>query len=652
MNLFNTSKKKEKTLIDEKEQEELKLVTDMHTKFLDARNTKQVKSAMWDNCINAYDSKYYEDNTLPDYKSNQVSNYIFSTVETIKPIMVDNDPKIIIMPKTKKGLEVTEKIQDLFSTEWKRAKMGIKLIQAVTLSLQIGTAVWFIPWKADDENGLGNATPILVNPYNIFPDPMATSTDNAEYIIYATYKHVNTLKQRYPSKANLLESGMIKYPELVSLGGNQDVAKVNNQILVLECYVRDFTTIEFQEIEEGRKVTKTKKKYPNGRVITIAPEINLLLEDKINSYKDSNPFPFVFQKNYDVPFEFWGKGEIEQLLSPQQYINELSNQIIDNAKLTANMPWVIDKNSGIGKGQLTNRPGLIIRKNPGSEVGRQTPPQMPQYVRESIEILKNDIEMISGIHDVTQGKKPGSVSAASAIIALQEAGEARVRLKVKMMEYALMELGNMWYNRIRQYWLTTREVKRTDKNNKIDFIEINPEDLKEEQDFIIEAGSTMPVNKNAMLDLMIRLSQTTAEDGLPMVDRETVLAYTNVPDKKKIVDRFTEMSGIAKQEEEARMQAEQQAMMEQQSQTNAQEIAKQQMLSEHQNQLTSKQAQEQAELSNMQVAHEAEIEQVKNVNQAVTDEQLQQVMEIIRNNPELLNQLMQPQETSNPQGLV
>ena len=28
------------------------------------------------------------------------------------------------------------------------------------------------------------------------------------------------------------------------------------------------------------------------------------------------------------------------------------NQIIDNAKLTANMPWVLDKNSGIGKGSL------------------------------------------------------------------------------------------------------------------------------------------------------------------------------------------------------------------------------------------------------------------------------------------------------------
>ena len=49
-------------------------------------------------------------------------------------------------------------------------------------------------------------------------------------------------------------------------------------------------------------------------------------------------------KNYDVPFKFWGVGEVEQILSPQIYVNELTNQIIDNAKNTANMQWIIDKN--------------------------------------------------------------------------------------------------------------------------------------------------------------------------------------------------------------------------------------------------------------------------------------------------------------------
>ena len=47
----------------------------------------------------------------------------------------------------------------------------------------------------------------------------------------------------------------------------------------------------------------------------------------------------------------------------------------------------------------------------------------------------------------------------------------------------------------------------------------------------ITAGSTMPKNKPAMLDLIIRLSQTMAEDGMPMLD-------SFVPIIKQILEHF------------------------------------------------------------------------------------------------------------------
>jgi hypothetical protein len=328
------------------------------------------------------------------------------------------------------------------------------------------------------------------------------------------------------------------------------------------------------------------RKFPNGRIVTVAPELELILSDKSNPYKDGK-FPFKLLKCYDVPFEFWGKGEVEQLLSPQTYINDLMNQIIDNAKLTANMPWVIDKNTGIGKGQLTNRPGLIIRKNPGTMVDRMAPPPMPTYVQEIIQTLKNDIEIISGVHDVTQGRKPGSVSAASAIMALQEAAQARIRLKVKLMELTLGEIGLMWYSRLQQYWVTNRWVRKSDiaespelaNNPDMAFDQITPQDLETNVDFIIVAGSTMPANKNAMLDLMIRLAQTPGEDGLPMIDRETLLAYTNIPDKKKIIQRFMQFQQNRSQVQAQVAQGEQMAVQEQMKQKMAMTVM------QHQNEL-------------------------------------------------------------------
>lgn len=552
------------------------LINDIRDKFVVTESAKTDKVTTWNNCISAYNSDYFKNANRPDYKSDEISNFIFSTLETIKPIMIDNDPRILVLPKTPEGMQVSDKIQNAFDAEWTRAGMSKKLAQGITIALQIGTAIFGMFWNGKDENGLGNVNPVLINPFNFFPDPMAVDVDGAEYIIYATYKHVNQLKMQFPSKAHLLRGGAINHPELVPQGNISDVA---NQVLIFECYMRDYTTEEAETIDqdnENKKLKVNVKKYPKGRIVTIAPELDLLLDDKANPYQDGK-FPFKVLKCYDVPFEFWGKSEIEQLLSPQTYINDLTNQVIDNAKLTANMPWVIDKNSGIGKGQLTNRPGLIIRKNPGTMVDRLNPPQMPQYVQEIIQTLKNDIEIISGVHDVTQGRKPGSVTAANAIIALQEAAQARIRLKVKLMEITLGEIGTMWYNRMQQFWVTNRWIRRSDyaevleaqKNPETALMQVSPADLEANMDFMILAGSTMPQNKNAMLDLMIRLAQTPGEDGLPMVDRETLLAYTNIPDKKKIISRFEKMNATRSQAAAQKAQAEQMMLQEEQKQKMA-----------------------------------------------------------------------------------
>ena len=144
--------------------------------------------------------------------------------------------------------------------------------------------------------------------------------DNCEYLVYATYRNANQIKQQFPEKASAIEGSRITMSELVAERDNNDTQDAN-QVLILEMWCRDWVTID--ETIEGDK----KLKYPKGRVITCLPELGILLSDKKNPYKDGK-FPFVLMKNYDIPFEFWGVGEVEQIMSPQHYINELTNQII------------------------------------------------------------------------------------------------------------------------------------------------------------------------------------------------------------------------------------------------------------------------------------------------------------------------------------
>lgn len=535
-------------------EKERKLVEWVYSKFKQAYVAKAPLMDKWKEYMSAYKGTYFQNKNLPDYKSNEISNHVFSTIETIRPIMTDNNPKFLAVPSTPAGMEFSADVQTALDYEWDREKMSLKLPAQLIPMLVYGNAVWFVQWDGKDGE-YGNISIKPVDPFNIFPDPLAESIDNSEFLVYATYRNANQIKQQFPEKASAIEGSRITMSELVAERDNNDTQDAN-QVLILEMWCRDWVTMD--ETVEGKK----QLKYPKGRVITCLPELGILLSDKKNPYKDGK-FPFVLMKNYDIPFEFWGVGEVEQVMSPQHYVNELTNQIIDNAKNTANMQWIIDKNSGIGQGKLTNRPGLVIRKTPGSEVRRDTPPAMPSYVREQIEVLKKDIQDISGVFDSLKGEQQGSVTAASAILALQEASQARIRLKIKLMEASLSELAQIVYSRMQQFWKLDRWVRVTDVEGNPSFREIGTQVLSNDYDLKVMAGSTMPVNRNAMLDLMIRLAQTNGEDGLPLVDRKAVLEFLPTGDKKAITDRFAELQAQQQQAQQEQLQQEQQMQMQQ-----------------------------------------------------------------------------------------
>lgn len=534
------------------------LASEINQKFKDAMLAKAPYTERWIKYMSIWDNSMYENKSTPSYKSNQHSNFIFSTIESIRPIMFDGDPKFEAVPVTLQGVDYAHNITQVLDYEWHRANMKKIMIGNSIPTLVLGTSIIMLTYDVDDGVD-GNVKPIPVNPFNIYPDPLATSVEDAEYIIYATYIHENILKRDYPEFADEISGSRVEYSELVDFRDKD--ANISNQVLVLEFWSRDYTSIE-EEDDDGNKTSKAA--YPNGRVITVLPELNLVIDDKDNPY-NTGRFPFFLFKDIDVPFQFWGEGEVRWLLSPQEAINDLSNQIIDNARHTANQIWVIDKNAGVPKGTLTNRPGLIIRKNPGTSVERSTPPSMPMYVSEKINSLKMDIEVISGVHDVTRGQNPTGLESGAAIMALQEAAQTRIRLKINLQEEYLAELGQEWFERIRQFWVFDRLIPQDGApqpetgEKTYDFLEISQdEQLAESYKIKIIGTSTMGINNSSMFDLMIRLAQTMADDGMPMVTRDAVLDYLPKVNKDRILHHFKVKEQKMMEQQQQRQMSEQQ----------------------------------------------------------------------------------------------
>jgi hypothetical protein len=106
----------------------------------------------------------------------------------------------------------------------------------------------------------------------------------------------------------------------------------------------------------------------------------------------------------------------------------------------------------------------------------------------------------------------------------------------------------------------------------------------------------MPVNKTAKLQQLVQMAQTMAEDGLPVVDRKTILENADLPNIDEILERFE----MLKQQQAQQAQAEQQAQLEQQMQQ--QQVAQEQ-------QVQNDEANHQRELEMKQVEHQMNMEQ-------------------------------------------
>jgi len=523
--LFN----KKNTSEDEKIMEETELLAKLNVMFNNANAAKTLKVKDWDKCMEAYSNDKVTSQS--DYKSDVKSAFIFSIVETIKPLMVDKDPSFVVEPTTpdhaqsenkdETGLTFAQKIQYTFDYETRRQNMPSLLERGVTRAVMGIPCVVYLPW--DGSSGkFGEISPKLINPKNFFIDPMAETLQEGEYCIWADYINTNLLKQKFPEKKEMITSEGI---DTAYSGGKQIEGGTPSKTLVFVAFVKDYSLDE-----------EDKPKYKNGRMVTYTK--SCILDDKKNPYDDGK-FPFVMYTAIDDGFSIWGEGVVKQLIPLQEAVNDLNNQVIDNAKMTANMQWIIDKNAGIEKGKLTNRPGLIIRKNPGTEVRRDAPPPMPSYVGDKIMELKRDMETISGIHDVTQGRRPAGITAAAAIEKLQEAGQGRIRLMVKRFERFISELGQMEYSRMKQFWVTPRMIKATENAFGVSFFEISKEDMTNEiPNIFIYGGATMPYDKGTRLQQYIQLAQTQAEDGKPMVDREALLDAMEIKDRYKILARM------------------------------------------------------------------------------------------------------------------
>lgn len=450
------------------------------------RNAKKARSA--------YDSKwlwYYRmfrgdqwQEKRPSYRHSEVVNLIFQTIQANSPLLTDGNPRVNFLPTEPQDREFAEIVDELFVSDWDKFNWIMEISEMVLDGYIAGTGVAFVGYDEEALNGIGATVFETKEPLYCYPDPDAKDPDKATHFVYAEPKPTAWIKARYPDKAEFIKpdcDSFVKQQKAV----NQDMTlrhPLDGHIKVdweakpdgtgkedFALYVEIFMTPEFikpdgqmdtETVEDnGEKVMKLK--YPRGRKLCFVG--NVLLADTEMPFEDLK-VPFVTWKNYADPRSFWGISETEQLAGPQQTFNKIVSFALDVLTLMGNPIWVIDSAAGIDTDNMYNRPGMIVEKNPGTEVRREEGVQLQPFVLQLIDRLKTWFDDIGGSQDITRGVTNQGVSAASAIEQLQSAAQTRTRLKMRNLDCTFEQIGSRYLSRVLQFYSVPRVARVTGKD--------------------------------------------------------------------------------------------------------------------------------------------------------------------------------------------
>lgn len=434
---------------------------------------------------------------FPDYKDPYVINKIFPIREKLASLMIERLGETEISPRNEGDVTMAENIDNFFLHEFETNNWAGTLAACCKKSIDHGLCFVKVYWDVHGDGGRGtvklepvsNYELLLHDGWRILEGKLVTKfaihvyeKTRAEVLSqynvdpegeYQSLMRYDNGTPRYSrsgdnqlsnfDRMNELGVGMTRPSgaegsDLFSNSPNKEPRK--DTYTVYECWYLDDSRVEGPEFDNMGRGGVPPLRYPHGRVITVCNGVKL--------YDGPNPlgfFPFVpLATTVDIDGGYI-PSEINQCAGAQHELNKRANQITDHTELCANPKLIISRFSQIQQDTATNEPGGVWmsydRENANMGVMWLTPPPLGAEVFASRAQSQQDMEEISGVHEVNRGEAPSNARSGVAIERLQMEGMTRSNMRslffdqgIKTLVRNIITLYLDWVTDERQYRFT------------------------------------------------------------------------------------------------------------------------------------------------------------------------------------------------------
>ena len=509
---------------------------------------------------------------------------IYPIIATITAWQTDTYPTFEVTPAAIPNTEyfnqmqvLTDDLQQILQSVWSEEHYDAEIEKSLWDSNVYGIGVLKVTWDQTLQGGLGNPSLRRVDPYTWYPDPDATSMDDAQYFCEARVMSAQELEKRYPGalkkvgsegwiegdqaptalrgtrpsqqRANpgaMPTSGSIADPVGTPSGtpgtrwgmpGGTDRPDVTDDrgYMVIQAWLRT-------------PITTGDNKTDTWRMVCICGNTVLVDEPATNLWSHGQ-HPYVRFVPHDMG-EFYGTSLVELLTPAQTSINRLLASIEQNIWLVGNPVFVSSMRAGISRAQVTNKPGqrLDVTSNVDDVKWMQPPQSNPQQATSLIDFYIGEMDRISGLSAIVRGITPTGRNAQGVLDSLQEAAFVRIRMNLRNLERALTVAGDLVASLITEFYDMPRYIPVLGKDGQRSVMALRsqhfylPEgDTRVPLKFAmnIQAGSMLPTSKQA------RAQEAQSLYALGVIDEEAVLDTMDWPGRSRIVQRVRDMKAMS-----------------------------------------------------------------------------------------------------------
>lgn len=526
----------------------------LRARVLDGWNVQADLRDSWANAWDFYDGggQLWWQSKLPaDLRDDAViTNFTFASVEQYVATLMQDEPDWYVVAEDAERDAYAQQATSYLQAFAQVANVNAERESIYRHALIGGNGVALVYWdelagpKDEAGNPQGDAAVRAFDPAAVVIDPTATRLVEAEFValrhVYG-YRRAALLFAKIPadpsaSGAEGLE--IIGHDNEVETEDDEARESAQERVVVWEVY-HDFGAK--RTIYSGSKLLhEGDNPIPNGR------------------------FPIVLFPLYPVRYRLWADGLVAQMKPLQDLFNKLRTRVAIWARYVAN-PVVV----AIGpQGEIQTAPGSVIKVLSGGDVKYLRPPDMPADVFRSLESLPADMDVITGVHEITRGIRPVGTTSGISLEVLHHAAQTRLTGPARAWTAAWSEVGQRLLELMQKHYTGTRSLA-TVQGGEVGRVAVAPEALSavvpdraegaaegamqvraHRYRVVTQPKGDLPLSPAAMSELSLQLINTMAEDGRPVIDRTALLDNLRYPGRQQLMERIM-MQGQAQMEGEA-----------------------------------------------------------------------------------------------------